>query len=177
MNKKAQGFDVFKLLISAVVAVVLLTMLLNIIGMINPDVGQDPTKKTKELTKAALTNLNTTQFENKITFNKGVTLTSLGIAANSDELETEDVCLVLDGKLSSNTSWLAEDGKKLSYNGSSPFSAKIAVVCGYADSLEADIGGFFEAVTSGFDESTDFSECDASNSTAKYCIVAVKRAD
>ncbi len=173
---KAQGFDVFKLLISAVVAVVLLTILLNILQNVNIDSGQSPIKKSKDLTKDALSSLNTAQFYSGVKFKKGTVLTSYGIAAASDELTADDVCLVLDSRLPESI-WEVEDNKKIAYKGSSPISAKITVLCGYSDTVnDLGIQDFFEQSTIGY-QVDDFGGCTVPDDSSKYCIVAIKRAD
>ena len=78
MNQKAQTFSTFKLLISAIVAIALLTIMFNIMGLI-PSLGQqDPQTKAIDLIKEATNPEYTTQ-KAKVQFSAGNSISATAI--------------------------------------------------------------------------------------------------
>ncbi|MEK6972415.1 MAG: hypothetical protein AABW72_00005 [archaeon] len=144
LNQKGQTFSTFKLLISAIVAIALLTILFNIMGMI-PSLGQqDPQTKAIDLVKKA-TNPEYTPQKAKVQFTKGNTIGAKAIAQQGIGYE---IC-VSTGELANDAGFgTSVDGILINYSGSAAKNVSLVAMCGtateldvYAQELQAT-GGF-----------------------------------
>lgn len=126
INQKGQTFSTFKLLIAAIVAIALLTILFNIMGMV-PSLGQqDPQTKAIDLVKKA-TNPEYTPQKSKVQFTKGNTIGAKALAQQGVGYE---IC-VSTGELSGTTGFEESiQGKLISYTGSAAKYVSLVAICG-----------------------------------------------
>jgi len=92
-DKKGQAFSVFKILIAAIVALAILMLLLNIMGMINFNPANKPDSAAKDMVKTAYSN--EYQLQSKVvTFNKdSKTIIPAHITASGGAaIDNEQVC-------------------------------------------------------------------------------------
>jgi hypothetical protein len=136
LNKKAQSFDVFKLLIAGVVAITILALLLGIIRMVVPP-GYKPADLVASKTGDMVNNLYTITYIGKTTFEKNDTLTSYGVAAKSEgALRGEQIYFYVDGNLTSLFSGLTGNtGTYITYTNPTKRELAIYGVCGVRSEL------------------------------------------
>lgn len=174
-NQKGQAFDVFKLLIAAIVAVVILALLLEIIKQIVPP-GANPVDKTNDLVKG-LSNGNLAQYKltEKVTFVRGIILSNLAIAnASGGSLQKEDVCVV-PGDFDGVTGWGGTSNISVQYSSPNNLQAIVGAICDNGSRM-AD-PDYFESYTGGAIASNWVGSCGCvrADNTQTCCIVAVKR--
>ena len=155
LNARGQAYSTFKLLIAAIVAIAILTILFSIIGVI-PSMGQtDPADAAAtKLKDAAAGSLATELVSNKVVFKDGMTLNSISIVEKSGvALTKEQVCLILgdfsgddiddvEGRAGFNYASDNSLGKSISYHGGDK-EARIAVLC------YKGLGGVAEVIDQG----------------------------
>lgn len=120
LNQKGQTFSTFKLLISAIVAIALLTILFNIMGMI-PSLGQqDPQTKAIDLVKKA-TNPEYTPQKAKVQFQKGNSI-------SGKALENQGIGYVIC--VDAGDSGFTQLGNTVSYESGAAKNVTLYAVCG-----------------------------------------------
>ncbi len=136
MNSKGQAYSTFKLLIAAIVAMAILTILFSIIGVI-PSLGQtDPTDAiTTSLKDASAGKLSSEVVSNPVQFARGTNINSRAVVSGGKvALTQEQVCLLLgdfsDGDCDEGKpNWeYTSLGQSITYDGGDK-QAKIAVLC------------------------------------------------
>ena len=80
LNQKGQAFSVFKLLIAAVVAVVILTLLLSIIGQINIFGQGEPQEEAEKLVNNLATSRGVVDISGQVVFSSGKSISNRAIA-------------------------------------------------------------------------------------------------
>ena len=129
LNERGQEFSVFKLLISAIVAIVILTLLLNILGIIDPNINTDPAEAAKNL----LTSMDSSIFNQKISdsldFSREHSINNAALA-ESVGLNSEQICLLASDNLPAD---FEGTGSRISRTGSSPQRVKLAGICAYSE--------------------------------------------
>ncbi len=188
MNAKGQAFDVFKLLIAAVVAAAILLMLLSILNqdIFNPN--QDPNQIAIKAVKDLKNQRGSPQFLDNVTFKNGATLIASAIADKSDGLSTNQVCVLKSDKAANSTNFTnptssaqgkIAQGKIIKYIGSSAQKTRLLVMCDrMSDMSSGKIGynnGSFSQLgfdTGDFALSTSSCWSGASDSTT-VCLVAI----
>ncbi len=177
LGARGQAFSVFKLLIAAVVAVVILSLLLSIIRIIQP-IGQgDPQEESGKIVNALTPTRGVVKTSEQVFFNTNTGLSNIGIAsATKGSLSANQVC-ILKGDFFEDERFGGVDGLSIIYKGSSPQNAQIISICDTGSSMFAD-GSYFATYTeNGVDESWVSGTCDCYNPDfhQKCCIVALKR--
>ncbi len=183
-NQSGQAFDVFKLLIAAVVAVVILTLLLSIINQIGIFGQSDPASKAGTLIRDLSTKKATYDKTESVSFSSGKGLTNKGVAeATRGNLQPDEVC-ILPGDFKdsfgsvgdSGKQWVGTLGVTITYKGSSAQKASIGGICDTDTDMSND-NSYFETYTGGEIDGTEASQCACLQSTkgTTCCIVVIKR--
>lgn len=141
MNDRGQAFSTFQLLISAVVALAILVLLLNIMGSL-PDFGnRSPSEEAVNLIKSQINSpaeLRTSG--NAVTFKKDDSLNTKSIAANSGVLTQSQICISRgDHEETQEFEFPGTEGEILRYNGSQ-LRVRLSVICDTGTELESDLG-------------------------------------
>lgn len=131
LDSKGQEFSVFKLLISAVIAIVILTILLQIIGAIRPISVGDPQKAAETLIKQIDAANYTEIISDNVTFSTGKSLTAAGIADVSGGLTAKQICLDagIFSSRNNGVGWEKSTDKLIYYEGSAEQRARLVGVC------------------------------------------------
>ena len=173
MNSKGQSFDVFKLLISAIVASAILVMLFAIIGGI-PTFGTDPTQKAVETVKSMYSSPGQHYKTSEVQFKSGDGLTPKTIASKSGLLSESQVCTSV-GEFENDTTLFSNDGGVVTYIGSGNKNAKLSVICDDGKSLtESDIPRYQGSYN--WASSCTESWTSTCNGEETCCIIALRKA-
>ncbi len=121
---RGQAFEVFRLLIAAVVAGAILMVLLGILGGLTTPT-QDPQEVAAQLVTKLSNNFGGTATSDPITFKKGSSIYLPAVAAKA-ALSRECVKGDVDSALSSR---FKVDGDYIKYEGSTNFTARVKVEC------------------------------------------------
>ncbi len=178
LNQKGQAFSVFKLLIAAIVAVFILTFLLQILSNINPPTQGDPNIEASSKIKSLLTKLGTAERTSVVTFGPGNTMRARTIAEGTGALGRENVCLMI-GENENTETFGAADGATIVYNGNSTIQRKLYILCDLEKEISLTIDELSAAGVALIDEAFvngQPNNCitpSGTNSSNKYCIVSV----
>ena len=143
LNQKGQAFSVFKLLIAAIVAVVILGILLSILNII-PGIGSNnPNKEAGDLLKNIAVNTSSVRVSQEVTFNAdndNINARAVAQAANF-VVQTDQVCVFAGQFTDASVNPFTEDdtdtGRSITYTGTaSAVNAAIKGMC--------DRGTFYE---------------------------------
>lgn len=175
MLSRGQSFDVFQLLISAIVAGAILVILLNIIGIINPP-GSNLNSEATALVKTGLTSsYGSPVSKSNLSINNTITLAPTTIAQGT-EVSASDICVSAGSFTDDSPSLFAPttDGRALKYLGSGSKKIGLTVVCGRGSDLRDGLG-----YISGFEDSWVSScgggswSCTDETSNQTCCVVAL----
>lgn len=139
MNSRGQAFSTFQLLISAIIALAILVLLLNIIGGIGFDAGQDPNKAAADLVTSQVNSpseLRTTS--NPVSFGRDDSLNVRSIASRSGVVTADQIC-ISKGDHENTEEFEFSSDDVLRYNGSSDLRIKISVLCDTGTQLQQDL--------------------------------------
>jgi len=169
LNERGQEFSVFKLLISAIVAIVILTLLLNILGIINFNPNTDPSKSAGNL----LTSMDSSQYQEKVsaridfTSENSINAKSLAKEVGLDE---DQICLGVEDALAD--AQFSSNGKLISYTGSGSVRVKLAGICAEGTDFQ-DETAFFEDYAPTLSEKFpgNFSDCTITEASGKACYM------
>jgi hypothetical protein len=149
LNRQAQSFSVFWLLVAAIVALAILTVLLMTIGNVPPLPGSsDPSTLASQTIKE----LNPQEFGHKLVgpvkFTPNYVLFSRQISSKAGVGFTEkQICLSLGDFEDSDIGFLINDERtKIDYVGRGPVDVKLEVVCSYGAYLADDVDKYFSNV-------------------------------
>ena len=185
-DKRGQEFSVFKLLISAVIAVVILGLLLSIINSIIITGQGDPAEEAGKTVKAIMRENSRLGSSNEVTFKKNTTINNRNISgATGGVIQSNEVC-ISQGDFMDNTSWRVSDGGTLlEYVGSDDVKAKLVAACDSVAVIKDEYGGvqtymeqvFGSALVNSDGQSffDDTCGCIANEGANRCCFVAVKR--
>jgi len=164
MFQRGQAFDVFKLLIAAVVAIALLAVLLPIIYNIIM-IGQNkPTETAVSLVKDSYNKPSLYQSTDNVTFNESDSLNAKTIASSSRILTEDQVC-VSAGELSGDPNFSDGANGIVQYSGKSAKTVKLGIVCDIGKDVLNDFSQY------GLDPSLIPSSCSACTSGNQTCCV------
>ena len=173
LNNKGQAFSTFKLLIAAIVAVAILTILFQVLGLIKPPGVDDPIKASVDVLSAAYTSpasLKTSDGVNLSKEKSPIRARSIVLATESLGLPEDRLCFGSKGF--SNIETLTVEKTKINYTGSTR-KVKFSAICDTANSLENDITDFFEELDQGTTPSCP-STVDLANDTETACVIIVR---
>jgi hypothetical protein len=173
LNQKGQEFSVFKLLISAIVAIVILTLLLQILGIIDFNPNTDPANAAENLLKDIDSQVYTEKVSKKLDFKKENSISSLALA-DSVGLSSEQICLLLDSDLTS-LGFSDNGGTSLiTYSGSSTVRVKLAGICSRSgNDIDSAIQNSTAIINS---KSPDVTSCNF-DPDLKACVLLLFRSD
>ncbi|VVB99289.1 Uncharacterised protein [uncultured archaeon] len=169
-GEKGQSFDVFKLLISAVVAIAILVLLMNVLNIV-PGIGsEEPEKIAEDLIKSKSTQIGSPGYNN-VTFKNGHSLSAKTLSLKSDGLSDAQICVLISDSTPNRESFTElSPGKVVQYNGQSPQKARLVVLCDREKDI-VDTLTTYGLSSSAFGVSTSACNLNLSN-TQKYCIVS-----
>ncbi|MDO8625579.1 MAG: hypothetical protein Q7R47_05830 [Candidatus Diapherotrites archaeon] len=132
LNQAGQGSSVFQLLIAAVVALAILGVLLQVLNLVNPEVGAEPSKAATDTLKSAYSSPSTLKSSQKVTFKPDTPpLNIRGIANSSGVISSDRLCLSLGDFDETKFENAGGQGATLRYIGSGAQTAKMDVLCDY----------------------------------------------
>lgn len=175
MNKKGQASSVFNLLIAAVVAVAILTILMYIMNLIPKPFSQSPTERAVEVVKSNTTLLGTRTITSEVTWQNKGELSARAIADGTGSLAEDQVC-VLPGQFESDSSGsfkIISEGSKIQYAFEGSMNTKLFVLCDYVNKMSETMGEY------GVDWAGQVDSCPCMGTydgeATKCCIVAIVR--
>ncbi|MBI2530451.1 MAG: hypothetical protein HYW05_04895 [Candidatus Diapherotrites archaeon] len=105
INQKGQAFDVFKLLIAAVIAIAILSLLMPIIGTITGIFTKDPTVEARTLLSDLYNKTITWKETPGVTFSTSNPTMAVAALIEGTNLSSDQVCLSLGDFSDSTTEW------------------------------------------------------------------------
>ncbi len=170
LNEKGQEFSVFKLLISAIVAIVILTLLLQILNIIDFNPNTDPANAAENLLKAADSSQYNPKVSDRLDFTNENTINTAALAENTG-LSRDQICLAVDEEL---TGFDNSNANSISYTGSSNVRVKIVGIC--ASKEDFDESDFIGNYVPQLENKTFNDDCQFS-SGLKACLLVVIRSN
>lgn len=173
-NSRGQAFDVFKLLIAAVIAVAMLAILFPILQSIGIFVTDDPGKIASDLVSQSRGKPSDYTESKEVVFTpQASSLNAKSIAAQAKQgLDTSQICLSLGDFPEDDSEFSFADVSNnviLKFNGSQK-RVKIGVVCDDGGSIQQDL------VDHGIDSEIVCSEgAPDSDETQTYCVLVLRK--
>ena len=174
IGQKGQAFDVFKLLIAAVVAGAILLILLNILQVI-PGIGsQEPGKVAAEHVKSKSNDIGNPELVPNVTFKQGDSLNTKTIASKSEGLSEDQICVTVSESAPNKDQFedLVGAGKIVKYNGTTTQKTRLFVLCDRENEIDVTL------TTYGYDKLSslgiNLGHCAKDpQKTQKFCVVSV----
>lgn len=180
MNARGQGFDVFKLLIAAVVAGAILLILLQTLQVL-PAIGSTTANNAAtNAVKSKVNELGLPGIIENVSFKNGDSLNARTVAEGSKALSGGEICLLVADNAPNIDSFSAGNTQVIRYTGNFEQKVRLLVVC----DRSGDIGQTMDDYEYG--ESSDYAldvtncnESDASSDFAsdggskRVCLVAI----
>ncbi len=186
LNNKGQAFDVFKLLIAAVIAVVILTLLLAIIGRINIFGNADPQTEAGNIVNELVSKRGVLKpSATEVVFKPSSAISNKGISdSTKGSLGPEQIC-VSRGEFGpgnaeeEDTRFKGVPGKSVIYQGSSSQNASIVGICDTGSEMAQDLGRYLQDYANNEIkaewEGVGDCPCITPEFTRRCCVVALKR--
>jgi len=169
MNSAGQGFDVFKLLIAAVVAGAILLILLQTLQVIPTPGGRNPNELASETVKSQINNLGLPQYVDNVVFKNNAVLSGKTIAENSKALSSDQVCVKITDSTPNKDAFKNTNGRIVQYTGSFDQRTRLVVICDRKNELDDTIS---DLELEDLGVSTD--NCPEPNGeTTRYCLISV----
>ncbi len=174
IGSRGQGFDVFKLLIAAVVAGAILLILLQTLQIL-PDIGQQsPNNAAANAVKSQVNEPGLRKILENITFKPGDSLNSKTIASQSRSLSEDSICVLIGTSAPNHDQFSDQDskGKIVEYTGQFAQKTRLWIMCDRQSEIDTSV----ESYASDSQYGIDLGQCDKLNTdtgTGRYCIVAV----
>lgn len=140
MGQKGQEFSVFKLLISAIIALAILAVLMPIIGgIVGGGFGADPNEEAVSQITNLYNKPSLHQLTKTVIFKQGTALNAKAIAVGT-KLLTQDQLWLGRGTFSTGTDFSepASTGV-ISYKGSGSKSVKLSILCDAGSAIDVDL--------------------------------------
>ncbi|MEK6971012.1 MAG: hypothetical protein AABW68_05000 [archaeon] len=173
MNSRGQAFSTFQLLISAVVALAILVILLNILNVIQFPFDPSVSKEAGNMVKTQATNPGSIQTSSsRIIVKTGDSLNTKSLASQSGILSPNQLCLS-KGDFESDSMFQFTDTAEtvLVYSGNQ-IGVKLSVVCDTGTELAGDLQSY--GITSDWMSSSNCENVKTLSQTA--CVVALRYA-
>ena len=167
LGQRGQAFDVFKLLIAAVVALAILGILFGILRNVIVGVQTEPQQKAIEFVKSSINSVGELKVTDAVTFSAGKSLNARAIAFETRGLSEDQVC-VSTGDVSSEQEIFKEeaDGQIIVYKGKADRAMKLAVLCDYGTKLEDTLRSY--------NRGEDWKlNCGCTQNDDRCCLVAI----
>lgn len=176
IDYKGQAFSTFQILIAAVVAIVILTILLSILGIIPfPFLQEDPTQAARDALTNAYSHLTTHVKTGSVTFHPGYTMLARSIVVGSNvAIEEKQLCLSLGDFSQDTETWSGDPEKgRIAYKGNVPKKVRLSLLCDVGERLKDTLDLYGEE--SGLSSSW-VDECPCITSTPKEvcCVIALR---
>ncbi|HIH16748.1 MAG TPA: hypothetical protein HA252_05055 [Candidatus Diapherotrites archaeon] len=168
LGQSGQAFDVFKLLIAAVVALAILGILFGILRNVMVGVQTEPQAKAIEFVKSSINSIGELKVTDTVTFSAGKSLNARTIAIETRQLAEDQVC-VSGGDFADDESFKVVGQGIVVYSGKSDRTTKLAVVCDYGDRIEKTLTEDYGK------DSSWLGECGCSGQEDRCCLVAIVR--
>ncbi len=170
MNQKGQAFDVFKLLIAAVVAMAILALLVPIIGTITGLFTKNPTTETRSMITDLYNKPGTYNETPAVTFSTSAPNIAKASITKDTGLDESQICFGL-GDFTDEESLWSLGVKQLRYKGTASRLVKIGVVC------ERGITELQDYIDNDEDDGTniDSTTCDECRDEDTCCAVMLRR--
>ncbi|MFH1224844.1 MAG: hypothetical protein V1676_03495 [Candidatus Diapherotrites archaeon] len=177
LNKKGQASSVFNLLIAAVVAVAILTILMYIMNLIPKPFSQSPTERAVEVVKSHTTLLGTREITSEVTWQNKGELSARAIADGTGSLAEDQVCVLPgqfgEGDSSGSFIGLGNGGTKIQYAFEGSMNTKLFVLCDYVNKMDETLAEY------DVDWAGQWGDCPCKlnydGEATKCCIVAIVR--
>ncbi len=171
-NQRGQGSSVFQLLIAAVVALAILGVLMQVLGLINVGVGQEPPKAASDMLKSAVASPATLKTSGTVSFKNGSALNVRAISIDAQTgVRPENLCLSLGDFENDNRGFedLLGGGQTIKYTGTANQNVKLDVLCDFGqDELEATLESY------GLEDKTPNWDCSSATGDQLICVVALR---
>ena len=130
MNSRGQAFSTFQLLIAAIVAIAILAILFQIIGII-PGIGQqEPSSNAANLVKDLINKPYTGKTSSQVTFKSGDSINTKAISAASQAGATEQNIVLSLGDFQTTGGFTpGPAGASISYQGGSSKNVRLWAMC------------------------------------------------
>ncbi|MFH1696284.1 MAG: hypothetical protein ABH854_00035 [Candidatus Diapherotrites archaeon] len=138
-SEKGQAFSVFKLLIAAVVAIVILTILLQVLSGIGTFQQGKPSEQAATKVSSLVNSLGIPEKTQTVTWENGDTLFSRNIADSTGTIGEDQVC-VLMGDVPASRFDLDNEGTIIRYTGTSGLATKLQVLCDHEELIGDTVG-------------------------------------
>ncbi|MDD5148422.1 MAG: hypothetical protein PHH08_03070 [Candidatus ainarchaeum sp.] len=181
-NKKGQAFDVFKLLIAAIIAIAILALLMPILTGIGGGFGSKPSEEAQTALKSIANKPTTSYTTKKVVFGPSTetSINSKSIAEGSNGLvSAEQVCVSQGDYVDDTANWeTSSEMAVVKYKASSAKTVTLQVICDRAqDMQEGD--SYFEKYDDklridGVDWASEC-PCIAAGGSETCCVLAVKK--
>jgi len=171
-NSKGQAFDVFKLLIAAVIAIAMLAILLPIVKNLLPPGYSDPTSEAENLIKNNIKYPSNYSESKEVVFTTEKNLNAKAIAGAGDVLNSNQLCLS-KGDFEEDQDFELQEASNnviLRYKGSTQ-RAKIGVICDDGESLSTDLQDYAQNVGASYDMTCVGGEPSGAKT---YCVLILR---
>ena len=168
LNDKAQEFDVFKLVIAAIVAVAILAVLMGILSQLNI-FGSDVEQTTKQTLQKALSAHAFGATSSKITFKPENKISNTYISGQSNGALSKDMISFNTGQM--DNKFVATE-TMLSVKGGSPVEARIWIYCNNkGEQFDTELNEEWKTK----DTDPDLESTNCTTDDELCCIIAIKR--
>ncbi len=175
MGQSGQGFDVFKLLIAAVVAGAILLILLQTLQVLPPIGSTTANNAATNAVKSKINELGLPQIVENVSFKNGDSLNARTIAEGSKALSSEEVCVLTSTEAPNYGSFTGND-QVIKYVGNFEQKVRLLVVCDRSGDIEKTLEDYeYAGASSEFAiDVTDCSDTFAVDASSKrVCLVAI----
>ncbi len=176
-NKKGQAFDVFRLLIAAIIAVAILAILFNVLNIIKLPAGEADqviNQVVERTYQNAVAGFQASSYE-QVQFEPGDVIVAGSVAAKASG-RAEDICFAYDSGFGTTTFTIGSTYLRFEKNTPQKFS--IRVICGNSTSGYTTISDFFDAAGEEYDNYTTGTyteECLLKEGTSCYVLITPPR--
>lgn len=178
MDFRGQAFDVFKLLIAAVVAGAILLIMLNVLKII-PGIGtQQPSQVAAEHVKSKLNDIGNPVLVPNVTFNPGDSLNTKTISIQAGGISEDQLCVVTSESTPNVGAFkeLPDSGTPKSivkYTGTTPQRTRLFVLCDRERDIDETIATYGYGTGSELGIKSNNCLQGSSPKTQTFCIVSV----
>ena len=185
-NNKGQAFDVFKLLIAAIVAVAILVVLLPL--LVPPTLpGNDPVGEARTIIKDLATKHALPRTSQPVIFNPNLSINARGIAEGSSGAVSEESVCVSPGDFSDNEdTWEIDSAgirNRVTYKGTSAKKVALHAICDTGKRIagvgleDLGCGNYAECYDTELQmDWFDGCPCNNTDFTETCCLLAIKKA-
>ena len=173
MNQKGQAFSTFELLISAVVALAILVLLLNIVGNLQFFGGKNPSDEAKVLIQSQISKPSELQTTRDVTFRPESSLNAKAIATASGVITADQIC-ISPGDFADNKNFEpSPNGAIITYTGSANITTNLSVICDTGNQLQDDLTQIGD-IASNWISGTQCEAVASSDNRRTGCIIVVR---